>query len=305
MSDIDLNKVRRFDGGLLLVFHELLRLRRASAVAERLGLSQPAISHALARLRDLFEDQLFIRRPHGFEPTQRALELAPKIEALIALTGEALTPDARFDPATSRRLFALAAPEFVTALIGADLINRLRETAPTVAFAVGHASEEEAYKALRRGECDVALGRFGAPRPGFQVEPLFEDIYAVIARRGHPTVSGQVDEASWRRAGHVFAWSPSETAETLPPGGRRSIPGMTMLAAVPHWLTVMMLVSATDGIGTVPRKLAERHADRLGLQVIPIPFPNPDTIRVSAVRRAGVADAGLDWFLEQVRAAAA
>src|SRR6187549_935469 len=105
MSDIDTSKLRRLDGGLMLVFRELLRTGRASQAAERLGLSQPAISHALTRLRDLFDDQLFVRRPHGFEPTRRALELGPQVEALIALAGEALSPDSRFDPARSDRLF--------------------------------------------------------------------------------------------------------------------------------------------------------------------------------------------------------
>jgi hypothetical protein len=76
MSDFNLNQIRRLDGGLLLVFRELLRTRRASAVAQRLGLSPSAISHALNRLRDLFGDPLFIRRPHGFEPTRRAEERA-------------------------------------------------------------------------------------------------------------------------------------------------------------------------------------------------------------------------------------
>src|SRR5687768_8137790 len=98
MSDIDQNKLRRLDGGLLLVFRELLRAGRASVAAERLGLSQPAISHALGRLRDLFDDPLFVRRPHGFEPTRRAQELGPQIEALIGLAGAALSPDNSFEP---------------------------------------------------------------------------------------------------------------------------------------------------------------------------------------------------------------
>ena len=95
MSDFDLNQIRRLDGGLLLVFRELLRTRRASTVAERLGLSPSAISHALTRLRDLFNDQLFVRRPHGFEPTRRALELGPKIEALIDLSPEEVAEGVR------------------------------------------------------------------------------------------------------------------------------------------------------------------------------------------------------------------
>ena len=103
MSDIDTNKLRRLDGGLLLVFRELLRTGRASRVAESLGLSQPAISHALARLRDLFADPLFVRRPHGFEPTLRASTktLGDSVEIRIRDNGTGIPPEVRekmFDP---------------------------------------------------------------------------------------------------------------------------------------------------------------------------------------------------------------
>src|SRR5258705_12032225 len=130
MSEFDLNQVRRLDGGLLLVFRELLRTGRASTVATRLGLSPSAISHALNRLRDLFGDPLFIRRPHGFEPTRRAEELGPQVEALLELTQHTLSREAGFDPAESTRQFDFAAPEFVAALIGAEMIQRLKAAAP-------------------------------------------------------------------------------------------------------------------------------------------------------------------------------
>lgn len=300
MSDIDTNKLRRLDGGLLLVFRELLRTRRASKAATRLGLSQPAVSHALGRLRDLFDDPLFVRRPHGFEPTRRAVELGPQIDALIGLAGEAMGGGGGFDPASSTRLFRVAAPEFVTALIGAQLITRLKAVAPGVSFGIGHSDEEEAFRSLRTGEIDFAVGRFGASRPGYVVEPLFEDTYCVAARRGHPEIQGALDRATWRRIGHVFAWSRSETGED---DGDDDNGQVVALAAVPQWLTALVLVANTDGIATVPRRLAERHADMLGLQVLDMPFP-PKTIQVSVMRRSGVADSGADWFLEQVRAAA-
>jgi DNA-binding transcriptional LysR family regulator len=300
MSDIDLNKLRRLDGGLLLVFRELLRTGRASHAAQRLGLSQPAISHALARLRDLFDDPLFVRRPHGFEPTRRALQLGPQVDALIALADGLLSPDSTFDPAQSDRVFRIAAPEFVTALIGGDLIRRLRNVAPKVAFVIDHVDEAEALKALRRGEGEFAIGHFGAARPGYVVEPFLEDEWCAVAREGHPRVQGALDLAGWREIGHVFAWSPSETGSaptTEPPHD------MVMLAAVPQWLTALILVASTDGIATVPRRLAERHARKLGLQVLDLPFP-PDRFSLSVMRRAGVVDPGADWFLSEVRAAA-
>jgi DNA-binding transcriptional LysR family regulator len=298
MSEFDLNQIRRLDGGLLLVFRELLRTRRASTVAERLGLSPSAISHALSRLRDLFGDQLFVRRPHGFEPTKRAVELGPKIEALIELTAQAISPDGGFDPARSKRRFNIGAPEFVTALIGATLINRLRDIAPSVTFTVTHVAEEDAFKVLRQGDVDLAVGRFGAPRPGYVTERLFEDRYCIVARQGHSRAKPGLSYRDWRDIGHVFAGSASETASDKAEGE------VVRLASVPHWLTVLVLTASTDAIATVPRRLAERHAGKLGLQVLDPPF-EPHVITVSTLRRAGVADAGADWFLGEVREAVA
>jgi DNA-binding transcriptional LysR family regulator len=299
MDDIDQLKLRRLDGGLLLVFRELLRTGRASEVAKRLGLSQPAISHALGRLRELFDDPLFVRRPHGLEPTRRAELLAPRIEALVALAGEVLAADEGFDPATSRRRFDFGAPEFVTALIGGELLNRLQASAPGVAFAVMHIDEEAAFAALRSGRVEFALGRFTAPRAGFSIEPLFEDEYCAVVRRGHPQVRGAMSERQWREIGHVYAWSGSETGPDAGVTGE----GVAMRAAVPHWLTVMILVAASDAVATLPRRLATRHADRLGVQVLDLPVA-PNRISVSVARRAGHRDPGLDWFVDQVRAAA-
>jgi DNA-binding transcriptional LysR family regulator len=300
MTDIDSSKIRRLDGGLLLVFRELLRTGRASTVAERLGLSQPAISHALGRLRDLFEDPLFVRRPHGLEPTRRALDLGPRIEALIAAAGEVLNPHSGFDPATSERVFRIAAPEFVTALIGSELINRLQAEAPGVAFAIDHLGEEDVYRPLRLGEGEFAIGRFGAARPGYAVEPFLEDQWCAVVRRGHPAAGLPLDEESWRSIGHVYAWNPSETGQ---PAVGDPPPGIVMRAAVPQWLTALLLVASTDTIATVPRRLAERHAGALGLELLDLPF-EPQTLAVSVLRRAGVVDPGADWFLAQVRAAA-
>ena len=297
MNEFDISQIRRLDGGLLLVFRELLRTRRASTVAQRLGLSPSAISHALTRLRDLFDDPLFIRRPHGFEPTRRAEELGPQVEALIELTGRTLSRDAGFEPLRSTRHFRLAAPEFVTALIGAQLIGQLKAAAPGVNFGVGFFGEEDAFRALRKGEIDFAIGRFGAARPGFAVEPLFEDCYCVAARRDHPQLRGAIDGAQWQDIGHIYAWSAAEVG-----GDVGSDVRIKHLASVPQWLTALVMSASTDGLVTCPRRLAERHAERLGLQVLDTPFP-PNTISVSVMRRTGVTDAGVDWFLEQVRAA--
>jgi DNA-binding transcriptional LysR family regulator len=285
------------DGGLLLVFRGLLRLRRTTAVGRELGLSQSAVSHALSRLRDLFDDPLFNRRPHGLEPTRRALELSPRIDALLDQLDATLRRRDAFDPARSTRRFAVTVPEFIAALIGADLVNAFRKRAPSVQIGLNYLPPARALEELRSGRIDIALGRFGQLPLEFVSETIYRDQYCVAARRKHPVLKGRITEQQYNRIGHVFAYSESEAgADTT------ETPQIAFNAAVPGWLAVLMIVARSDAIATCPRKLAERQARLLGLQVIKTPF-EPYAIEVSAVRRAGSQDAGIDWLLGQVREA--
>lgn len=292
--------IRRLDGGLLLIFRELLRRRRATQTADALGLSQSAVSQALGRLRDIYQDPLFVRRPHGLEPTARALALGPKIEALIELAGATLAREKAFDPAASDRRFRMIAPEFVVALIGARLVERLRDVAPRVSFAVRSLPHELAFDAVKRGEADLALGRFGASRAGFAMELLFEDRYCVVARRGHPRFGDRITLAEYRDAGHIYSFAAGEGGESDDAGPDEAA---VTNAVVPRWLNALVMVAACDAIATVPRRLAERHAPALGLKILKAPFVH-DKIRISLIRRNAVDDAGADWFLNEVRTAA-
>jgi DNA-binding transcriptional LysR family regulator len=296
MNDIDLKNIRRLDGGLLLIFRGLLRRGQTTAVAEELGLSQSAVSHALTRLRDLFDDPLFIRRPRGLEPTRRALELAPRVDALIDLAGETLEREGKFDPARSTRRFMLGAPEFVTALIGAELVKAFRRHAPSASFVVVSDAREPTFDAIRRGELDLALGRFGAPPAGITSRLLFEDRYCVVARRGHPKVRGKISYEDWLAMGHVFAASSAEE----PQNEEKAKLDIAFVAVVPRWLTALVMVSQSDAIATCPMKLAKRQARVLGLQVIAAPYLQ-DQISVFATRRSSGSDPGIDWFAQQVR----
>ena len=186
MTDFNDVDIRRLDGGLLLVFRELLQRRRATEAAKRLGLSQSAVSHALSRLRELFGDPLFVRRPHGLEPTRRALELGPRVEALLDLAGGLLSGDDGFDHTASRRHFNLGAPGYLATLAGPGLLRALRREAPRAAVVWRTLLLEPALSALRYGEIDVALGHFGLLLAGLQSETLYEDRYCVVARRDHP-----------------------------------------------------------------------------------------------------------------------
>lgn len=310
MAEFDQLQIRKLDGGLLLIFRELLARRQASAVARQLGLSPSAISHALTRLRDVFGDPLFVRRSHGLEPTQRALELGPSIEALIEAMGRTVGGETVFDPALTSRRFKIGCAEEIASLIGSALVEAFRKQAPRATFSTRWAVLDRALRAVRRGEIDVALGVFRQIPAGLVGRPLFDDDYCVIARKGHPMISGgRVDRLTYASAGHVFVGVPDGALSDEAPVDREAmdatygkLPGPTVIrthAYVSLWETAMLIVSSGDVLADCPRSLARRYADRLGLQVLDPPFA-PFRFTIQAVRRADVADAGLDWLLARL-----
>jgi len=313
MREFDQLQIRKLDGGLLLIFRELLARRQASAVARQLGLSPSAISHALARLREVFDDPLFIRRPHGLEPTQRSLELGPRIEALIEAIGQAVGGEAAFDPRGTRRRFKVACAQPIESLVGPALTEMFREEAPLATFSTRYAVLDHALRAVRRGEVDVALGVFHQIPPTLAASRLFDDDYCVIARQGHPLVTGgRIDGATYATAGHIFVGNPDGALADESPIDRAAVdatygalPGPDVIrthAYVGLWETAMLIVAGTDAMADCPRSVAVRYAARLGLQVLEPPF-RPFRFTVQAVRRAGSADAGLDWFMGRLSAA--
>jgi DNA-binding transcriptional LysR family regulator len=160
-------------------------------VARRLGLSQSAVSHALARSRVLFGDPLFVRKPYGLEPTRHALDLAPRIEALIATIHEALGLSDSFEPATSTRDFRIGAPDHLATLMAPPLLRAFAAHAPHARFAFSQRLGQDAIEALARDELDLAIGRFALPVDTVAIERLFDDRYCLVARRRHPRIRGK------------------------------------------------------------------------------------------------------------------
>jgi len=314
MSDFDQLQIRKLDGGLLLIFRELMARRRASEVATHLGLSPSAVSHALGRLRDVFGEALFVRRSHGLEPTQRARELAPRVEELIELIGAVVAAGSSFDPARTRRRFRIACPNGVASLIGEGLVAAFRREAPLATFSTRFAVLERALSAVRRGEADVALGAFRQIPAGLVARPLYRDEYCVIARRGHPIVRGSVDAATYGAIGHLFVGNPDGALADEAAFDRAAmddaygeLPGPERIRTfgyVMQWETAMLVVSRDDVLAECPRRLAMRYADKLGLQVLDPPY-HPFRYAIQAVRRAEGADPGVDWLMAKLDEAVA
>jgi DNA-binding transcriptional LysR family regulator len=299
--DIDLLNIRKLDFSTLLVFVELVQQRRTTSVAKRLSLSQSAVSHALGRLRVIFDDPLFLRKPNGLQPTQRALDLLPKINLLIHLAQEAVAGAHRFSPSSSARLFRIAANDLVGTLYGAPLLGELALRAPNIRTAFRFAVGQDAFDALREDLVDLALGRFYVIPPEFEATPLSYESFVVVARARHPSLNRRLSLQTYCRLEHVIVSFSGGMTGVVDQALRQQGLSRQVRASLPLFLTVLATVSETDLIATVPARLATRYAKNFGLRIYDAPI-DIERFQVMLVRYARSRDdAGLDWLVQQVR----
>lgn len=298
--DIDQIKLRRLDFAMLVIFRDLVRLQKTTAVAAQLGLSQSAISHALVRLRETFEDQLFVRRPNGLEPTLRALELLPKIETILRLTQDALDVPTQFDPTSSTRSFRLAGNDLVGALITPSLVDLLRREAPgcraAFRFAVGVAS----LNALRTNDLDLAIGRIWNLSDDFQATPVFEETFVVVVRKSHPAARTKMSLDDYLALDHILVSFSGGFTGMVDQALKRRRLRRRVVASVPMFMTAMTTVAHTNLAATVPSRLAAKHAKQFGLAVFDAPL-KVDPFTISLLRHArSASDLGLDWLASKI-----
>jgi DNA-binding transcriptional LysR family regulator len=302
MPDISDTKLRKLDLGLLLVFQEIYRHGNLSAAADRLRLSQPAVSQALKRLEELLEEPLFIRSPAGTRPTSRAIEMAPKVDALLALASETVMSRLRFDPAASNRLFRVHAADFAASLLTAPLVRRFAIHAPAAKLSLGFAGvPSQAFHLLRNGGLDLAVGRFpGLPKDCI-ASRLFEEDYQVVARVGHPLTGGGLDLDTYLRCQHIIVSFAGDLIGTI--DGDLASLGHTrhVVVASPMFLSAFAAVSTSDLIATSPRRLAARFAGVFGLAAYELPFP-ASPFHIDLIRaRSSLKDRALDWLAEEIQ----
>lgn len=302
MATIDDAHVRRLDMTLLVVFEGLMRLGKMSAVGAELGLTQSAVSHAVGRLRTVFDDPLFVRRGAGVEPTARARELAEPIGRALAAVRSAVRIGRRFDPATAERLFRVAAFDSIIAALVPPLLADLAARAPGCTVAFRTFGRAEAERAVVDGAVDLAIGVFPLPPDGTTARPLSAECFKVAARRDHPAVAGALDLDTYCRLGHVLV-SPSGDArgivdEALARIGR----SRRVVAVMPQFLSALMAASRTDAIVTAPSRAVCRLGPLfdLAIHVPPVEIPG---FTMAVLTRTDLADdPALAWFVDRVAA---
>jgi DNA-binding transcriptional LysR family regulator len=301
MNDFRDTKLRQLDFSLLLIFREIFRSGRSAAAAQKLGLSAPAISHALRRLRQTVGDPLFVRSATGLQPTSRAIELAPKVDAILAWAGEALHGPTAFDPRASRRLFKVSANDFVGSLLTEPLISSLARAAPDARLALSFAGgPSQAFKKLRENDLDLAIGRFQQVPDDCVAQRLFEDNYLVVARADHPQLRHGLSLDAYLAAGHLIVSFAGDLVGTIDEFLSRKGLSRRVVASSPMFLSAFSAAAGSDLLVTAPQRLVKRFAENFDLQVLELPF-TPETLLMDVVRsRYSLPDPAINWLIENI-----
>ena len=266
VQDVDLN--------LLRVFDTVLSERGVTPAAARLGLTQPAVSNALARLRGVFGDPLFVRTTGGMDATPFARQLAEPVRQALALLESALAHGPGFEPATSARAFRFYMSDLGQIEFLPPLVERVQRSAPGVRLEAVGLEVEDIGVALAAGTLDLAVGFLPGLGPPLQRRALFRDPYVCLMRTGHPAIDKKLTRKKFLAASHALVSYR---------GGHRVIEealdraGLSRRIAlrVPHFTVVPMILERSDLILTLPARVArvfERHGS---LKSLPPPVPIP------------------------------
>ncbi|WP_423205079.1 LysR family transcriptional regulator [Pseudomonas kribbensis] len=293
-----MNDLRRIDLNLLVILDALLGEQHVTRAAERLHLSQPAVSHALARLRDLLGDPLLVRAGSGLVPTARALELVAPLAEALAQVQSLLAPNT-FAPASARRTFRLAMSDYGAAIILPGLIRTLRREAPGIDLQISHASREGMVEGLLNGDIDLAAGVLPELPGELCSTPLFEERYVCLLDRQSLPAEGVLDLATYLSRPHVLL----EMRGSGTPEIERTLTALRerrrVAISLPHWSVAPQFISGTDLILTVASR-ALNDVDDDSLIIVPPPFEIAPFTFVSAWHKRRGGDQALNWLNRRI-----
>lgn len=273
--NIDMMNVSALDLNLLKAFAALYAERHVSKAAKRVGLAQPSMSNALARLREVFEDPLFVRGRRGMVPTERAEAIAPRIDAALGLIADALAQAGAFDPATAEINLTIAVPDNIILSLAPAICAQMEDIAPGLDLRFVQLSKGTVYDDLDDGRIDAAIGHFPGLPARFHRADTKEDRFVLLARKGHPARERLSTLDGYCEARHVLVTfnrdmtGRMDTELKAVKRERRVVLVLEQFAAVPH------IVACTDYIATVPLSVAEPLAEMAGCEIHDLPLSLP------------------------------
>jgi DNA-binding transcriptional LysR family regulator len=262
-----------FDLNLLIVFDAVMQERSVTRAGSRIGLSQPAMSHALNRLRYMLKDELFVRTPEGMVPTPRAEALAQPLRDALSEMQLALEP-AAFDPAASDRRFALAVNNYAAVVLAPPLVAAVSAAAPAVRLDLRPSGTLDIADRLDRGDLDLAIGSVESPGERFASAPLLEDPFVMVMRRGHPASRRKLAAADVAALPHLEISSSREDTGFIDRWLGESGTARRIALRAPFLSAASILVQS-DLVATLTRRIAQEFVRNHPLQICTPPYESP------------------------------
>jgi DNA-binding transcriptional LysR family regulator len=298
-------QLQAIDLNLLVALEAMLSERSVTRAGARLGLSPSAMSHALARLRTTFGDDLLVRTRGGMVATARGEQLLGPLRRALEELAVLVAGPGGFDPGSSQREFTLATTDYVEAVLLPPLLSRISAAAPGVQLRVRPLEISDVVEPLERGSYDAAIGVAFDVSPGLQQQALFSEEMVLVCRKGHPLVKRSVDLATYLELRHVMVsvrgGSQGVVDELLARSGQRR----RIALLVPHFLAAQLIVASTDLVMTAPARVVSRLGEALGLRVLTPPLAVPGFTVKQVWHERQQDDPGHLWLRQQVFAAAA
>jgi DNA-binding transcriptional LysR family regulator len=289
--------VRDVDLNLLRVFDAVLREHGVTPAAAGLGLTQPAVSNALARLRGVFGDRLFVRTPGGMDATPFARELAEPVRQALALIDAALAHGPGFDPGSTTRAFRFYMSDLGQIEFLPPLIERVQHAAPGVRLEAVALEVDDIADALATGALDLAVGFLPGLGPPVRRRALFRDPYLCLMRADHPIKA--LTRRKFQEASHAlvtYKGGHRVVEEALERAGL----ARRIALRLPHFTVVPMVLERTDLLCTLPARVARVFERRGRLKSLAPPVPIPPAEVAVHWHERFEADPGNRWLREQV-----
>jgi DNA-binding transcriptional LysR family regulator len=302
--------IRSFDLNLLLAFESLMIERNVTRAARRSGLSQPAMSNALARLRRALDDPLLLRSRDGMKPTALAHALMAPVQAALEGLRAVLEERSAFDAAASRRTFLVLANDYAEIVLLAPMLGEVQARASGVTLKVERPANlfQPPAPALLADSYDLALGFFPdvpSLEASLRSELLWEERNVCIARSGHTAIRGKVSLRQYAAAQHAAVFYKSEGPGVIDTLLQQKGQSRRSMVLVPHFATVAFMVAASDVIATIPERLALQFKKVLKLQVLDLPLAMPPFRLMMLWHARGDADPAHTWLRRLISATAA
>ena len=289
--------ITQLDLNLLKALDALLDECNVTRAASRLGVTQPAMSGMLTRLRENFGDPLFVRAKHGIVPTQRALELSAPLKQVISQISALLQPP-NFDPLTANITFTIAATDYALRAVALPFLSALKQQAPHIRIALVPVDDKQVQLQLERGDIDLALLTPESTPPDLHAKNLFDEHYVCVLRQGHPAMQGrkqltvsqlcELDHALVSYTGGGFRGVTDEALEKL--GQQRQVS-----LSVKSFIILPEILRASDMVAILPSRLVAGMDD---LVVFDPPIEVPGFTKVAAWHERTHRDVAHRWLRE-------